>query len=453
MFHLKAKVATVAASSQRLAFSAVVIGTRFASTSSNAEKKYKVVVVGGGTAGASVAARIAKDAQFWAHRDILIIDPAETHYYQPLWTLVGGGLKTIEASAKKMKDVIPDHCEWLQDKVTTIDPEHNKLHVGSGKAVSYDYLVVAPGIQINWDKIPGLKESLGKHGVTSNYSAESVQLTREFIENTKGGVAIFTQPSTPIKCAGAPQKIMYLAEEIWRKNGAREKTKVVFNQAMGKIFAVDKYAAALNKICKDRNITVNLSTELVEIVQPASQKKAVFKKPDGTLETVSYDFMHVTPPMGPPAFLKESGKDLANEAGWVNVDKETCQHVKYPNIFSLGDASSLPTSKTAAAAAAQTKIVADNLLNVMKKSVPAAKYNGYTSCPLVVSDSEVIMAEFSGYSMQPMETFPVDQGVPRKTMGFIKMHALPFVYWNMMLKGNWAGPQIVKNFLNPLASK
>lgn len=292
-------------------------------------------------------------------------------------------------------------AELLQKSVLKVDPEHNVV-VADGKEIKYDFLVVAPGIKLDFEKIPGLKETLGKDGVSSNYSADTVEKTNEFLRAFKGGNAIFTQPATPVKCAGAPQKIAYLAEEIFREKGIRDKTNVQFHTGMGKIFAIDKYAAELTNVCKQRNIDVKLLSNLAE-VRP-DKKEAVFKNlgPEGGESIIKYDFLHVTPPMSAPQFIKESG--IANADGWVDVNKDTTQHNKYPNIFSLGDASSLPTSKTAAAAAAQSAVTAHNLLRTIKSTNDAVDtYGGYTSCPLITGKGKLILAEFSGYTGKPLE--------------------------------------------------
>lgn len=239
-------------------------------------------------------------------------------------------------------------------------------------------------IQTNWGKIKNLPETLGKNGVTSNYSAQSVQKTDEFIKAFKGGNALFTMPSTPIKCAGAPQKIMYLAEEQWRKAGVRSQTNIKYFTGLGKIFAIDKYAKELLKICKARDLDINYFTDLAEI-RPES-KEAVFNvlagEAKGTTLTLPYDFLHVTPPMGPPDFVKSS--PLSNADGWVDVDKDTLRHNKFENVYALGDCSSLPTSKTAAAIAAQSAVLKNNLLGDIFGDKQVAKYDGYTSCPVCV---------------------------------------------------------------------
>ncbi|TPX57184.1 hypothetical protein SpCBS45565_g08266 [Spizellomyces sp. 'palustris'] len=418
--------------------------------SANPADKYKVVVVGGGSAGMAVTAQLAQDPLFKGKKAILVVDPSAKHYYQPLWTFVGAGLKPFSDSEKPMSELVPEEAEWLQKRVTKIDPE-NQVVLTDGKEIKYDFLVVASGINVDWDKIPGLQETLGKDGVTSNYSAESVEKTNEFIRAFKGGNAIFTQPATPIKCAGAPQKIAYLAEEIFGQNGIRDKTNVQFHTGMGKIFAIDKYAAELTKVCQSRNIDVNLLSNLAEI-RP-DRKEAVFKNlgPQGGEKTIKYDLLHVTPPMSAPKFIKESG--LANGDGWVDVNKETTQHNKYSNVFALGDSSSLPTSKTAAAAAAQSAVTSHNLLNTIKAAKEApSTYGGYTSCPLITGRGKLILAEFSGYTGQPQETFPFNQGKESAFSYYLTSDVIPAIYWHGMVKGHWAGPGSYRKFTNPLSS-
>jgi sulfide:quinone oxidoreductase len=293
-------------------------------------------------------------------------------------------------------------------------------------------LVVAPGIKIDWDKIKGLPEALGKNGVCSNYSYDSVNSTWENIRNFQGGNAIFTFPPPPIKCAGAPQKIMYLAEDYFRKQGLREKSRVAYYCAAPNIFSAPHYAAALNEqVIKPRGIEVNYKHNLVEI--RAAAKQAVFRNVDSGEEVVqAYDMLHVAPPMSAPDCVKNS--PLANAAGWVDVDKASLQHTRYPNIFSLGDASSLPTSKTAAAIRAQAPVLTANLLAAMAGRPLPEQYDGYTSCPLVTAYGKLILAEFD-YELKPRETFPFDQSRERWSMYQLKRYVLPVIYWSGLVKG------------------
>ncbi|KON87633.1 pyridine nucleotide-disulfide oxidoreductase [Sporosarcina globispora] len=393
-------------------------------------KTTKIAIVGAGTAGISIASRILRSAPC-LRSEIIMIDPSEDHFYQPLWTLVGGGAAKFDDSHRKQESLIPAGVTWLKEAVTEFLPEVNAVITDKGTRVNYEYLVVTAGIGIKWDRVKGLRESLGKNGVCSNYSPDFVKSTWESIENFKGGTAIFTQPSTPIKCGGAPQKIMYLAEDYFTKSGVRRNTKVKFISGLGSIFAVRKYAETLEQVIERKDIETTYHMDLIEI--DGEKKQATFQHLN-TKETMTfdYDMIHVTPPMGAPGFIASS--PIANDAGWVDVDKYTLQHNTYKNIFSAGDSSSLPTSKTGAAIRKQAPVVAENLLAIMHGKEMKKTYDGYTSCPLVTGYNKLVMAEFD-YNQNPMETFPVDQSKERASMYMVKKSLLPIMYWNGMLKG------------------
>jgi len=320
-----------------------------------------------------------------------------------------------------------------QTTVKTFDPDNNSVTLNSGESHSYDVLVVTAGIQINWDKIPGLKESVGKAGtgVVSNYSYDTVESTFENIKALKKGTALFTHPATPIKCGGAPIKITYLASDYWRKNGVAGNIKKKFIKGGGGIFAVPKYAASLTKVAERYNIDCVWSTDLVEL--NPDKKEAVFKHLSTGAETVEkYDMIHVTPPMSVPDFIKNS--KLASAGGWVEVNKETTQHTRYANVFSLGDCSNLPTSKTGAAIRKQAPTTTENIMTFLGGGTPAKHYDGYTSCPLVTGYGSLILAEFD-YNKQPAESFPFNQAEERYSMYALKAYGLPKMYWHGMLRG------------------
>lgn len=389
----------------------------------------RVLIVGGGAAGITVAARLRRTAPRIA---ITILDPSETHDYQPLWTLVGGGVCPREVTRHTQASVIPPGCEWVKDAATEFEPEQNAVKTKGGKRLAYDYLVVAAGIQIDWGKIKGLPEALGSGGVCSNYSYDTVNSTWDAIRSFKGGNAVFTQPTPPIKCAGAPQKIMYLADDHFRRSGVRGNSKVMFFSGEGAIFRVAKYAASLMKVIERKGIDARFQHNLVEI-RPASREAVFVNLGANNAEVVQkYDMLHVTPPMSSPDFLKKS--PLANAAGWVDVDKASLRHVKFPNVFAIGDCSSLPTSKTAAAIRKQAPVLVENLGAALRGMQPASAYNGYTSCPLVTGYGKLILAEFD-YDLKPQETFPFDQSKERWSMYLLKRHVLPPMYWRGMLKG------------------
>ena len=392
--------------------------------------KHQIVIVGGGSAGLSVASQLlAKNSNL----DVCIIDKAEKHYYQPLWTLVGAGVFPKEESERNQADYIPDNATWVKDFVSSFDPDNNSLTTAGGETISYDYLVVTAGIQIDWDLIKGLKESVGKPGtgVVSNYSYETVESTWAAIKALKSGTAIFTHPATPIKCGGAPIKITFLADDYWSKNGVRGNIKMKFIKGGPGIFPVKKYAAALTKVSDRKNIERTWQTDLIAV--DGDKKEATFKNMDTGEETVEkFDMIHVTPKMSAPDFIKKS--PLAAASGWVDVNKETTQHNKYNNVYALGDNSSLPTSKTGAAIRKQAPVTVANLLAQINGSNDRKAYDGYTSCPLVTGYGSLILAEFD-YDKQPMESFSFNQAEERYSMYALKAYGLPRLYWHGMLKG------------------
>lgn len=390
---------------------------------------HQVVIIGGGTAGITVAAQLTKG---WGRKiDVAVIEPSDKHYYQPLWTLVGAGLARKESTQKSEASVIPRKVTWIKDAVTEFLPEKNCIKTRDGREIRYDFLVVAAGLQVNWGKIPGLKESIGTNGVCSNYSYETVDSTWEAIRNFKGGTALFTNPSGAVKCGGAPQKIMYLADDRFREAGVREKTNIIYASALPNIFAVDKYRETLEQVIARKKIDCRFREELIEI-RPATKDAIVKNLDSGELSTIHYDLLHVTPPMGPPDFISHS--PLADSSGWVDVDSKTLQHQRYPNIFGIGDCSNLPTSKTGAAIRKQAPVVTSNLLAAIAKQPLKATYDGYTSCPLVTGIGKLVLAEFN-YKKVPEETFPVDQSKERWSMWILKRYLLPILYWHGMLKG------------------
>ncbi|MHB8296401.1 MAG: NAD(P)/FAD-dependent oxidoreductase [Acidimicrobiales bacterium] len=394
---------------------------------------HKVLIIGGGTAGITVAARLRRAGQ----DDVALIEPSPSHYYQPLWTLVGGGAASARETVRSEAGVMPRGVRWLQDRVVEIDPDKRTVAISSGAEVGYDFLVVCPGIQLDWDKVIGLPDGLGRNGISSNYDFELAPRTWELVKSFRGGTALFTMPGSPIKCAGAPQKIAYLAADYWRKQGVLHNSKVIFATGTPGIFSVKEYADILVTVIERYGIDARVATELVE-VDPAKKEAVLETKgangPERT--TVPYDMLHVAPPQSAPDFIKKGPlADPANPLGWVQADKHTLQHPKYPTVFAIGDASSLPTSKTGAAIRKQAPVLVQNLLGLMAGRDPASSYDGYTSCPLVTAKGKMLLAEFD-YSLKPHPTIPIiDTEKERYDMWLLKRYGLPFMYWNLMLKG------------------
>lgn len=418
----------------------------FSTSASVMGAAHKVVVVGGGTAGLSVAHQLLNSGKF-GQDEIAVVEPSNFHDYQPGWTLVGGGLKKRESLRRNEDSLIDPKVQLYKDAVTTMSPEQNQVTTASGEKLEYDQLVIASGYSITLDGIKGLRDALydPNSSVTSIYTYDTVSQVYAKLSNLKEGEAIFTQPGSPIKCAGAPQKIMWLAYDHWTKEGVYKPhdpsspIKITFATGMPTMFSVPHYSKVLDGLREERGVSGLFQHNLVAIEDGG--KTAVFQRPDGEQVKKSFDFLHVTPTMSPPEFLKKS--PLANEAGYANVDQSTLRHVKYANVWSLGDSSSLPTSKTAAAITGQAPVLTANLLNALDNKEPSATYDGYTSCPLLTEYGKVLLAEFK-YGAQLKETFSkfgIDQSKPQKAFYYLKKDFFPWVYYNSMVKGKWAGPK------------
>jgi len=390
-----------------------------------------IVVIGGGSAGIGLVASLLKrDPSL----NITVIEPSARHYYQPAWTLVGGGAYTVEDTVRPMSSVMPRQATWVQAAVTDIAADRQYLTLDDGRTIGYKNLIVCPGLRLAWEKIEGLQETLGQHGVTSNYSYQHAAYTWALVKGMRGGKAIFTQPPIPIKCAGAPQKAMYLSCDHWLKSGVLNNIDVEFNLAGAALFGVPTFVPPLMKYIEKYNALLAFTSNLIKVDGPA--KTAWFEVKDAagtvTVEEKTFDLLHVVPPQVSPDFIRNS--PLADAVGWCEVNMHTLQHVRYPEVFGLGDICSTSNAKTAAAVRKQIVVVAENLLALRKELAMPLKYDGYGSCPLTVEKGKVILAEF-GYAGKLLPTFALDPTVPRRSAWWLKATLLPWFYWNGMLKG------------------
>lgn len=393
------------------------------------KQQFDIAIVGAGAAGIATAASL-KNRQ--PQLSIALIDPAERHYYQPGWTMVGAGIFKPCTTERPMASVIPAGTTWIKQAVVSFDPQSNSLVLNQGLEIGYEQLVVAPGLTLDWEGIEGLTENLGRNGVTSNYAYDTAPYTWELVQNLKKGRALFTQSPMPIKCAGAPQKAMYLSADHWRRAGILGDVQIDFCTATPGLFGVADYVPALMEYVERYGAQLNFQTNLKRI--DGDQKIAVFSSPEGDIEK-PFDMLHVCPPQRAPDFIKDS--PLSDDSGWVDVDQETLQHKHYENIFSCGDVMNAPNAKTAAAARAQAPVVAVNVLAQRDGKPARLGYNGYGSCPLTVERGKIVLAEF-GYGGKLLPSFPksVINGLrPTRLAWHLKANMLPWVYWNAMLKG------------------
>ena len=440
-----------------------------ASTVSASSAKGKIVIVGGGLAGMSTAARLNNTL---SNADITVIEPDPLSVsYQPGQTLVGAGLWDVSDIQYNRDDNVPSGVKLIKGSVTAFDPDNNSVTVDGSQEVTYDQMIIATGLMLNYGAIKGLdgvitssgkdnasvKQTVGKNGVHSIYFAEGATATYKGIEELiakakahKGPEklqAVFTHPNTPIKCGGAPKKIMYLTNARLEEAGVRDKVELTFYPNGGSMFGVPEYHEAILQQFKDRDFKWHYAHNLVEIDTDA--KVAIFNHHwkekgewDEDLEEygvvlrsepveVKYDFIHITPPMKAPDVVKNS--PLGSDAGWVPVVKETLQHVTYKNVWCLGDVAAVPMGKTGGSVRKQYKVLVDNMVASMegKSSLPS-RYGGYTVCPLITSIGTVMLAEFD-WSKKPTPSFPLDPTQERWIWWLLKVYALkPMTIYGML---------------------
>lgn len=424
-----------------------------------ANKKHQIVIVGGGSGGIMVAANAFRKRK---DLDIAIIDPAEYHYYQPAWTLVGGGMYDYEKTRRPMEKYIPKNAKWIKDKVTALDTDNNQVQLASGDTVSYDYLVMSPGLENRPDLVEGLAETMGKNGVCSVY-VDPIN-ARETLKNFKSGNGLFTFPDTPLKCPGAPQKVAYLTSDRLNKLGLLNNgAKVIYAFPGGICFGVEPFKTRLYEINNERGLVLKHAYSLEKIDGP--NKKAYYKQTkeanndggpitmndpnneiketeteDG-LKVIDFEVCHLAPPQRAFQWVQESklAHQEGPDKGWMKVDQFSMQNPDYPNVFGVGDTIAVPTARTGAAIRKQAPVVVDNILALIDgKPITDHKYNGYSSCPLVTSHNRMLLAEF-GYGgkrmSDPLLSKFVDTSKEKYSMWLLKKYGLPFIYWNKMLKG------------------
>ena len=398
------------------------------------DEHYDIVIVGAGAAGIATAHSLLKRN---SEIEIAIIDPADIHYYQPGWTMVGGGIFEPDDTAKTMGSLIPKSVHWLKAAVTAFEPKNDVLILEGCRVIQYKRLVVCPGLKLDWNKIEGLSETLGRNGVTSNYRYDLAPYTWSLVQSLKSGKAIFTQPPMPIKCAGAPQKALYLSSDHWYREGRIDDIDISFNNAGGVLFGVKEYVPALEIYMDRYQATLNFFSNLVAVDGPAGKAWFDVALPHKHVHRVeaTFDMLHVCPPQCAPEFIQVS--PLADNNGWVDVDRASLRHRSFENIWALGDVTNAPNAKTAAAARKQAPVVAANIIADINGESAVASYDGYGSCPLTVERGKIVLAEF-GYDGKLLPSFPgwlINGQRPSRAAWLLKKKLLPAIYWKGMLRG------------------
>ncbi|MDD2356405.1 MAG: FAD-dependent oxidoreductase [Thiovulaceae bacterium] len=418
--------------------------------------KGKILIVGGGSGAIMTLARLNRSI---SNPDITIIAPNETHLYQPGQVFVAAGLMKQADLQKPNKDFIASNVNWIKDEVASFDPENKKVTTRGGQVVGYDFMIIATGVVNRFDNIKGLKEEdIGTNGITSVYlsdlekgTARGATATWDWYNEVKAAAKIkrptvlYTQPDSPIKCGGGPQKMLYLSADYLKQAGLG--ADYYFYTGLKSLFHLPKVDAELTLVQKSydkietkfshflRSIDVKAKEATFvhayekEVIDPDFGDKTMQSFADEVV--VKYDFIHIVPPMTPPDALMKS--NLLNDKG-LDVNKNTLQHNKYKNIFGIGDVCGIPMGKTGGTARHQAPVVVGNLLAVMQGKELKENFDGYTVCPLKTQYGKILMAEFNYDGPKPTIPF-LDYWKPRWLWWEFDRYMLELMYWHLMLRG------------------
>ncbi len=419
------------------------------------KQHHEILIIGGGTGGIMVAAQLLKKN---SGIDVAIMEPSTVHAYQPAWTLVGAGSFRMSATQRKEERYIPQGATWIRRSAKQVLPEENTVVASNEERYTYDQLVVTPGLVMDLEGVEGLKDTIGKNGVCSNYI--DPEYTWEVVRNFKGGNALFTQAATPIKCGGAPQKAAYLSEEYFQKSGVRDKTNVIYALPGSVVFGVEGFKQTIYEVVDRKNIIAKTHRQLVGIdpekklahyrftgehIEEETRNDPDNKAGEKSLEdgtyTIPFDMLHLAPPQRAPEVVRNSPlafQDGANK-GWMEVDTHSLQHPRYPNVFGVGDCVALPTAKTGASIRKQAPVVVENILSMRNKgALSSLQYSGYASCPLVTGYGKMVLAEFeydNKPAPDPLISKFLDTTKESWWMWMLKKYGLPWLYWHRMLRG------------------
>lgn len=386
--------------------SATLVVAEDATSTTPIRTSARIVIIGAGAAGSALANRLMRRLD---GAKITVIDPRQDHLYQPGLTLVAAGLKPSGYVVSKTSQWLPEGVTWLRESVTAVDPEARTVSTDNGQTLGYDWLVVAPGLVLDHGAIDGFSlDMVGENGIGAlyagpDYAARTWTAAGRFAE--EGGTGIFTRPATEMKCAGAPLKHTFLIDDIARRAGNAARTDMIYAAPQSSLFGVPIVAEKVRMLFKDRGIDTLMNRSLIGI--DAGAKRAVFATETGQ-EDVGYDYIHIVPPQRAPEFVPQSGlawADRWTDQGWVEADMQTLRHLRYPEVFALGDVAGVPKGKTAASVKWQVPVVEDHLVAAIQGRDGTLTYDGYTSCPLITRIGRAMLVEFD-YHDNLVPSFP-----------------------------------------------
>lgn len=375
-----------------------------------------IAIIGAGLGGISLSAQLISDLP---NAKITLFDADPMLYYQPGFTLIAAGIYDKDDVSYDKKDLINKKVQWVQENVAKLDVESKSLQTTSGATHTYDYLIIATGTTYEFELYKGLSEEIVNDpstNIASIYTADSAVKARDMLKKLakNGGRAIFAEPNTPIKCGGANKKLNFLLEDLARSEGGRDKLEMHLYTGGDSMLSSPVHAKMIEQLYIERDMPYSTRHLLVEVDK--ERNVAIFEKLMPYRENgqdkvakerveVPYDYLFVIPKMKTSDFIAQAGLSISkgHTAGnWVDVDKYTLQHKKYPYIFAIGDCAGIPKGKTGASIRKQYPVVAKNLIAHLQGQNLEAKFNGYTACPLLTGYGKAVMVEFNYEGADPM---------------------------------------------------
>ena len=414
-------------------------------------KRVNIVIVGGGTGGMIASARVRRAAP---NANITLIAPNSMHIYQPGQVFVAAGLYMQTDIRAKTSQLLEDNIKWIQDEVTVFEPDKNFVQTAKHGKIGYDYLIVALGIEYNYEAIDGLssddigqngiasiylndmKKGVSKAGITTNIWMHSIQ--EDALQ--KSVKVLYTQPDTPIKGVGADLDILFLSNDYFKGNGGSKSGDVsnniqnIFATPNSSLFPFKEFDNVIQKrVKKAGNIVPLFGHKLIAI--DTQKKSAIFKDRTGKEVQKSYDYIHITPPMQAPKVFSDSPlayKD-GKYKGYMDINPKTLQHNRYKNVFGIGDILGIPLAKTGGSAQVQAVVIQDNLVAAIENKKFPQEYNGYTVSPVKLKYGQVLLAEFN--SKKTLPTFWLNPYKPRWIWWELDLHFMRYAYFSLMMRG------------------
>ncbi len=391
-----------------------------------------LLILGGGTAGTSLANKLAKklDAREWK---IIVVDRDANHYYQPGFLFVPFGMYQPEGVVKPKKRFISRPIEFVLSDIDVIEPEANQVRlVNDKRIIHYDYLVVATGCDIAPDETPGLKDAGWRQNIFDFYTYEGSVALARFLNSWKGGRLVINIAEMPIKCPVAPLEFIFLADWWFHERGLRDKVELVYATPLSGAFTRPKASAVLGEVLERKHITVVPDFVISEV---DNSRQAILSY-DG--QEVGYDLLVSIPVNKGAEVISRSG--MGNELNYVAVDKNTLQSKKWPNVWALGDATDAPASKAGSVVHFQGDTLVENLLRHMQGLAPLPTFDGHSNCFVESGYGKAYLIDFN-YDTEPLPgTFPLPglgpmtllQESPLNHWGKMMFR---WLYWNMFLAG------------------